>query len=490
MATVHLTRLGPLLALAVLLALACRPTPQGAEIKTTRPASTPAPAAPPTAATGTAGEGHQHDSDQMADAAEMAVQSVVNISTTRIQRRAPTQEERLFRRFWGLRGGDHDETQSHSLGSGVIVDDKGIVVTSNHVIEGAQFIHVRLADGRDLTAELVGGDARSDLAVLRLQGNVSGLTAMKFADSDKLRLGEVVLAIGSPFGLGQSVSHGIVSAKGRANVHIADYEDFVQTDAAINPGNSGGALVNLRGELVGIATAIASASGGSVGIGFAIPANMVRPLMQSLLEKGRVVRGWLGVGVQDLSAELREAFAVGDRGGILITDVQRDSPADRAGVRRGDVLVRIGATTTEAPLRMRNAVAQAGVGAKVEVEVIREGKNLVLQATLAEAPDPRRTRQNSVAPGTAQAGLLVEPLTSELQRAHDLPPGLAGVVVAEVEADGAAARAGLQRGDLILEVDRKPVSAPTDLAQMLQPGHMAMLLVWRDGNASFVPLRP
>lgn len=434
--------------------------------------------------------GHVHGSNEMADAAELAVQSVVNISTTRIQRRVPTQEERLFRRFWGLRGGDHDETQSHSLGSGVIVDDKGIVVTSNHVIDGAQFIHVRLADGRDLTAELVGGDARSDLAVLRLQGDLKGLHALKFADSDKLRLGEVVLAIGSPYGLGQSVSHGIVSAKGRANVHIADYEDFVQTDAAINPGNSGGALVNLRGELVGIATAIASASGGSVGIGFAIPANMVRPLMQNLLEKGRVVRGWLGVGVQDLSAELREAFAVGDRAGVLITDVQRASPADRAGLRRGDVLLRLGPSATGSPLLMRNAIALAAVGSTLLVEVLRDGQVVQLQAVVAEAPEPSRAPLLATPASLPAAGLLVEPISPALRRERDLPANLNGLVITEVEADSAAARAGLQRGDLILEVDRKPVTTPTDLAQTMQAGKLAMLLVWRDGNASFVPLRP
>ena len=479
----------------------------------------------------------------LSDVAEAAVQSVVNISTTKLQRRQLAPEERMFRQFFGHHG-DRDESAGSSLGSGVVVSADGLVLTNNHVIDGAATIQVKLADGRELSAKLVGADPRADLAVLRLDGKPMGLKAISLADSDKVRLGEVVLAIGSPFGLAQSVSMGIVSAKGRADVHIADFEDFIQTDAAINPGNSGGALVNLRGELVGINTAIASSSGGSQGIGFAIPANMVQPIMKSLLEKGRVVRGYLGVGIQALTADLRQSLGASGEGGVLVTEVQPESPAAKAGVLRGDIVVELGGKHVDSPQRFRNAIAQAGVGTKVALVVQRQGKNQKLDAELAKAgvlrgdivvelggkhvDSPQRFR-NAIAqagvgtkvalvvqrqgknqkldaelaeapdPTTAQAGAPQKPgarglevltLTPALAQQHEIPAELHGLIIADVHDESPAARAGLRPGDVILEVNRKAVSKSSELLDALNENHPATLLIWREGRAAYVAVMP
>jgi serine protease Do len=323
-----------------------------------------------------------------------------------------------------------------------------------------------------------------------LQGKPEGLKAIPLADSDKVRLGEVVLAIGSPFGLAQSVSMGIVSAKGRADVHIADYEDFIQTDAAINPGNSGGALVNLRGELVGINTAIASSSGGSQGIGFAIPANMVQPIVKSLLESGRVVRGYLGVGIQALTPELRQAFAADAQGGVLVTEVQAGSPAELAGLRRGDVVVELAGKPMDSPRRFRNLVAQAGAGTKLAISVQRQAQRLQLLAELAEAPDPRAAAQVAPQGGLAGKGLQVQPLTPQLARRQGLPANLRGLLVTDVEPQSPAGLSGIQPGDVVLEADRRALAQPSDLQAALKGNRSITLLIWRDGRAAYLALSP
>ena len=448
-------------------------------------------------------------SSTLSDVAEAAVQSVVNISTTKVTLQRPSRDEQLFRRLWGLGSGDREQQAAASLGSGVIVSADGVVLTNNHVIEGASAIGVRLADGREFSAQLIGADPRSDLAVLRLQGDVAALRPLPLADSDKVRLGEMVLAIGSPFGLAQSVSLGIVSAKGRADVNIADYEDFIQTDAAINPGNSGGALVNLRGELIGISTAIASSSGGSQGIGFAIPSNMVRPIMRSLLQNGRMVRGWLGVAIQTLTPELVKSFGVPQPHGVLIADVHVDSVAQRAGLQRGDVALKVGKTTVDSAQHFRNAIGQAGAGAKVAIELWRQGKVLTIEVLLAEAPDPRRVGQSSAPaatdPGpagppqpppagspppagtsTTIAGMQVADINATLRATFAYPPELQGVVILDVADGSAVEAAGLSRADVVLEVDRQATRTVSALHKALKPGHEANLLVWRAGRASFV----
>lgn len=325
----------------------------------------------------------------LSDVAEAAVQSVVNISTTKISQRLLSDEERMFRRFWGLRGGDRDETRATSLGSGVIVSADGIVLTNNHVVEGATAIQVKLADGRELSAKLVGADPRADLAVLRLQGNPTAIKPIALADSDKVRLGEVVLAIGSPFGLAQSVSMGIVSAKGRADVHIADYEDFIQTDAAINPGNSGGALVDVNGNLIGINSAIYSPNGGSLGIGFAIPVSTAKKIMEQIIQSGSVTRGWIGVAVQEITPELAESFKLGNTQGVLISEVVRGSPADKAGIKAGDILTSVADKALTDSGSMLETISALAPGKTVLLKLLRNQTEVAVQVKVGKRPRPK-----------------------------------------------------------------------------------------------------
>jgi len=426
----------------------------------------------------------------VSDVAERSVQSVVNISTTRIARQRDIDASPFFGPFFGPRGGQGMEHKENSLGSGVIVGQDGVILTNNHVVEQASTIRVKLVDGREFGARLVGADPRSDVAVLRLEGKVSGLKPLPLADSERLRLGETVLAIGSPFGMSQTVTMGIVSAKGRADLGINDYEDFIQTDAAINPGNSGGALVNLRGELVGINTAILSRSGGSQGIGFAIPTNLARPIMEGLLKDGRVSRGWLGVGIQDLDAELREAFGAGQRG-VLITEVQQSSPAEKAGVKRGDVLTRLDGQPIDSTGHLRNAVAAHVAGSKIAVEVLRDKKAVQLEVTLTQATDPRAAPLPVAAKeASGLAGVTVVPLDARLRQHLEIPDEVrVGVVVSDVADDTSAARAGLRPGDVILEVNRQPVVDAAIFARLVQgSGPRLLLLVLRDGRARYLLL--
>ena len=308
------------------------------------------------------------DATALSGIAERGIESVVHITTMgRARRRGPS----------GPQG----------LGSGVIVDKKGLVLTNNHVIENASEVIVSLSDGRKFDAEIVGTDPKSDLAVLRLEGNVKKLKPMKFGDSGRLRLGEFVLAIGNPFGLSGSVTLGIVSATGRANVGIVDYEDFIQTDAAINPGNSGGALVNMRGELVGINTAILSRSGGYQGIGFSIPSNMVRTIMDELVKNGRVRRGWLGIRIEDVTPAIAREQGMKDARGVLVRSVMDNSPAAAAGIKEGDVVLKINGKKVDSSSRLRNIVALEGVGVKTTFTIFRDGKSKDIEVKLGELPE-------------------------------------------------------------------------------------------------------
>ncbi|MCO4763941.1 MAG: trypsin-like peptidase domain-containing protein [Myxococcales bacterium] len=312
------------------------------------------------------------------EVAETAVKSVVNI---RVKSRAVAGRRSRTSRF-----GRRQRPGRQGLGSGVIVSTSGMIVTNNHVVRSAQAIEVTLHDGRKFAAKLVGADPQTDVAVLQLNGRVSGLRAMKFANSGAARLGQVVLAIGSPFGLSQTVTAGIVSAKGRTNVGIADYENFIQTDAAINPGNSGGALVDLRGRLLGINTAIASRTGGSNGIGFAIPSKMVKRIMTSLVTKGQVDRGWLGVAIRSPSPQMARALGLGAQRGVLIADVQRGSPAQKAGLRQRDVVLKVDSVDIAGPSRLRNEIAAKGSGREVTLTLWRGGKIQRLKVRLGRIP--------------------------------------------------------------------------------------------------------
>jgi Do/DeqQ family serine protease len=320
----------------------------------------------------------------IADVTERVLPSVVNISTTTVRKsRGPAAFDPFFNDpsspFEGAPGRRHGQ----SLGSGVIVSAGGYVLTNSHVVADAEDIRVSLSDGRELRAELVGTDPRSDLAVLKLQGKLGRVTPIRFGRSSNIRLGEIVLAIGNPFGVGQAVTMGIISAKSRSGMGIVDYEDFIQTDAAINPGNSGGALINLKGELIGINTAILSRTGGYQGIGFAIPTDMAQPIMDSLIRDGHVDRGFLGVNIQTLTRELAKAEGLPDeQRGVLVTRVMQASPAARAGLRKGDIITRIDDKDTLTAAHVVNAVGMAGSGKRVKLEVVRAGKPRVMRVEL------------------------------------------------------------------------------------------------------------
>jgi len=324
----------------------------------------------------------------MADVAERVVDSVVNVSSTSVVNDGPFLFDPFFSDPFSPGRGAPDARKAQSLGSGVIVSADGRVLTNAHVVRNAESIRVTLHDGDELGAKLIGIDPKSDVAVLQLQGKLPHLEPLPFGDSSKLRLGEVVLAVGNPFGVGQAVTMGIVSATGRASLGIADYEDFIQTDAAINPGNSGGALVNMRGELIGINTAILSRTGGYQGIGFAIPTNMARPIMDMLVADGKVSRGWLGVSLAPNDAQMRKQFSVKNSRGVIIAEVGDHTPAAKAGLRAGDVVTAIDGVEVRELRQLRNAVAMKGADQTVSLAVVRKGKDRTIKVKLGTLPEP------------------------------------------------------------------------------------------------------
>ncbi|MCW8129871.1 MAG: DegQ family serine endoprotease [Planctomycetota bacterium] len=350
--------------------------------------------------------------------------------------------------------------EQRGLGTGVIVSPDGYVLTNNHVVDGADTVSVKLFTGKTLAAKVVGADAKTDVAVLKVDANE--LSAAHLGDSDKLEVGEWAIAVGSPMGLEQTVTAGIISAKGRSNMGIADYEDFLQTDAAINPGNSGGPLVNLKGEVIGINTAIASRSGGNMGIGFAIPINMAREIMDKLISKGHVDRGWLGVGIQNLSEDLARSFKFEGTDGVLVSDVTKAGPAEKGGLKSGDIVTRFDGRKIEHVNQLRNLVASEAPGKKVEVEVYREGATQKLSIELG-----RMDETAAEGGGKAEAeelGLTLENLGGEngARRYADRGTRGRGVRVAEVEPGSIADRAGLAQGNVIVSVGRRPVNSVED----------------------------
>jgi Do/DeqQ family serine protease len=326
------------------------------------------------------------------DAVRKAVPAVVNIFTSKEIKtpRHPFLNDPLFRDFFGNRLEDEPQ-RAASLGSGVIVSSKGYILTNHHLIEAADEIEVALADGKKLRARIVGSDPDTDLAVLQVEGG--SLPAITFGEADALRVGDVVLAIGNPFRVGQTVTMGIVSALGRSQLNIATFENFIQTDAAINPGNSGGALIDTAGNLVGINTAIYSRSGGSMGIGFAIPASSARNVMEQIIQTGSVVRGWIGVEAQEVTPEIAESFRLSSTNGVLIAGVLRGGPAERAGLKPGDILVAIEGSPVKDPNSMLNLVAALVPGKPVAIQLRRESKNLEIQVTVGKRPTQQRRRR-------------------------------------------------------------------------------------------------
>jgi serine protease Do len=428
----------------------------------------------------------------IADIAERATPSVVNVSSRRTVKTRGQQDE-MFRFFFGPRF-EPEEREQQGLGSGVIYSKDGLVLTNNHVVEEADEITVQTADGTEYAAEVVGTDDKSDVAVLRLKGDVKNLVPIKLGDSTALRVGDVVLAIGNPFGFSQTVTMGIVSAKGRSETGIVDYADFIQTDAAINPGNSGGALVNMQGELVGINTAIISRTGGYQGIGFAIPSNMASQIAQSLVQYGRVVRGWLGIGIQDVNPDLAGAMGLPTADGVLVSDVEPGSPADKGGIQRGDVILTVDGKKTNSSTQLRNLIAEAGANKKVELAILRGGKPQTLAVMLGELKsDKREASKGSDSAGQPEAlqGLQLEPITPQLRARLELPSTLkAGIVVTGVAPGSAAQRAGIAPGDVIVELNKQPIGSVQDFrdAYKKQGGKNVLLLVYREGRTRYVVL--
>ncbi|WP_425454790.1 DegQ family serine endoprotease [Inmirania thermothiophila] len=414
---------------------------------------------------------------------ERVTPAVVNIATRgriRVQDN-PLLQDPFFRRFFGLPDVPV-ERPTQSLGSGVIVDaGAGYVLTNHHVIAKADEITVTLRDGRSFEARLVGSDPETDIAVLQIPAE--NLVALPLADSDRLRVGDFVVAIGNPFGLGQTVTSGIVSALGRSGLGIEGYEDFIQTDASINPGNSGGALVDLRGELVGINTAILAPGGGNVGIGFAIPSNMAREVMEQLVRYGEVRRGRLGVVVQDLTPELARAFGLARGEGAVIAQVVPGSPAEKAGLQPGDVVVEINGRRVRNSADLRNAIGLLRVGERVRLEIVRDGRRRTVEAEIAE-PEIARVDGGRIHPrleGTVLSE--IEP-GSEAAR-----QGLEGVVIAEVEPGSPAARAGLRPGDVIVSANRRRVTSLEALRQAVDPRRPLLMNLRRGEGGLFVLLQ-
>jgi len=428
----------------------------------------------------------------IADVTERVLPSVVNISLTKLMKMQGGGPG-PFPFFFGppQEGGERRE---QGMGSGVVISTDGYVITNNHVVEDAQEIKVTLFDKREYDAEVVGTDPRRAVAVIRLKNPPNDLRAIAIDDSSKLRLGDVVLAIGNPFGVGQTVTMGIVSAKGRADVGIVDYEDFIQTDAAINPGNSGGALVDMEGKLVGINTAILSRSGGYQGIGFAIPTNMAMPIMQSLKKYGRVTRGWLGVSIQDVDQELSQTMKLPTARGVLIADVQAGSPAAKAGIQRGDVVEKVQGRDVSTTGEFRNAIAAAGAGRKVDLELYRDGKLRTIPAALGEMAGENAGSQAPSSARPAERGLdgiTLSDLSPEARRAFNLTDAtLKGVVVTQLAPGSPAARAGLRPGDVLMEVNRKPVANVREFQDAYGKARgNVLLLLHRRGTTVFVVVK-
>ena len=421
--------------------------------------------------------------------------SAKTVKAPRWRQQIPGMRDPFLRRFFGEPGPDEGEDappmgKQQGLGSGVIVTADGYILTNNHVVEGADEIKVALPNGekKEYTAKLVGTDPKTDIAVLKIEA--TNLPALTLGNSDQLEVGDVVFAVGNPFGVGQTVTMGIVSAVGRTRMGITDYEDFIQTDASINPGNSGGALVDAKGRLVGVNSAILSQSGGNLGIGFAVPISMASKVLESLVQYGKVSRGFLGIAIQDVSPQLAKAFGLPDTSGALVGEVTPDSAAAKADVRQGDVVLVLNGEKVKDASHLRLSVAQLQPGSKITLKILRDGKEKEVTATLGELTD--RVAAGGPAAGGEKSplrGVTLEDIDPRSRRELNLPTELKGALVTAVEPDSPAA-AGLFRGDVITEINRKSVdSAPRAFELLKQAKDGPLLLhVWRQGRGLFVAL--
>jgi len=431
-------------------------------------------------------------------------------------------DDPFFRRFFGFGDGEEDEgnpapgprgrnrrapqqrqQKEASLGAGVIVSSDGYILSNNHVVEGADEVKVAFSDDdEEYTAKVIGADPQTDVSVLKIEK--TGLQPITMTDSDNLQVGDLVLAVGNPFGVGQTVTMGIVSAIGRGGFGIVDYEDFIQTDASINPGNSGGALVDAEGRLVGINTAIISRSGGNMGIGFAVPINMVRRVMDTIIRYGKVTRGYLGVMIQDVTPQLGKEFNLKDRGGALVGDVPKGSPAAEAGLQPGDVITEFNGRKVPESRQLRLWVSQTPPKTKVTVKLVRGGKTLTKDITLGELPTEMasagpggRDRQGGQQKSDALDGVEVTDLDARTRRQFEIPNDVHGAVVTSVDPDSTAAAAGLRPGDVIMEINHQKVQdsqEAIDASNKLKADQRILLRVWsnsgRGGGTRFVLVEP
>lgn len=434
------------------------------------------------------------------DIAAAVSPTVVTVSTEKVLRlrnRSPFTSPFFFDPFGEFFGGGNrrreenwpeQQFRQQGLGSGVIMSSDGYILTNNHVIADADSITIRMTDGRTLPAKVLGTDPKTDIAVLKV--NARNLPAVRMGNSEQLRVGEWVLAIGSPLSaeLASTVTQGIVSAKGRSNVGLAQYEDFIQTDAAINPGNSGGALINLDGELVGINTAIATRSGGFQGIGFSVPINMARHVMESLIKNGKVVRGWLGVSIQTVDESLAKGLKLDSPGGVIVSQVVENSPAESAGLQTEDVILALNGRKVKDNSQLSADIAAMAPGSQANLTILREGRKREVAVTLGEQP------ANMSLGGREQAqdelfGFTVETLSNRLAQRYELDANRRGVVVTDINGASSAYRAGLREGDVIVKVNRRSVQNVTEFNRVLQnakKGDTVLLQIARDGGTQFL----
>ncbi len=446
-------------------------------------------------------------SNGFTEVAKAVTPAVVNITTVTVEkvsdsRGVPDELRERMEEFFGGPGGpfgprgfrgpqgpgEPREHRGGGQGSGVIVSPDGYILTNNHVIDGARTVTITLPDKREFTGKIVGADPKTDLAVVKIDGQ--NLPTVSWGDATKLQVGEYVLAVGNPFGLNSTVTLGIVSALGRGRMGITQYEDFIQTDAAINPGNSGGALVNTKGELVGINTAIFSQTGGYQGVGFAVPTSMSKPIYESLVKNGKVVRGFLGVSIQDLNKDLAISFGIKDAKGALVSDVKDDSPAGQGGLKQGDIITTYQGSPVEDAVALQRQVTKTSVGTKVTIRVIRDGHAKDLTVTIDEQPDSTKIAKAETGETEyAFAGVAVQELDRNTAKELGVKGKMQGVVVTSVEPDSGAEKAGVMRGDVIREINRQPVKSIKDFEKVssgLKKGENVLILIDRRGNSLFL----